>query len=334
MIREWRAKLLAAGVSENQAAKAYRLLRAVLMTAVEEDKILPRNPCRVRGAGTEQAAERPVLTVAQVFELAGRVGVRPVGNIRKLDSGEYRLRYRAVGGVMRRHSETFPTRAAAARALWDLTMEGKADATHDDRFRALVLLAAFASLRWGEVTALKRRDIDLAAGTVRVRFAYTEQDNGKMLLGPPKSRAGRRTVSIPAAIIPDIKAHLDKYTKRGDDALVFTGIKGGPLRRSGFNKLTRWVDVVRTMGAPGLHFHDLRHTGNTLAADMGVSLRNLMARMGHDNERAALIYQHASNQADRKIAEGLNALVEGARRSDDGDGDEDDGTADVLARIG
>lgn len=45
------------------------------------------------------------------------------------------------------------------------------------------------------------------------------------------------------------------------------------------------------MGLPGLHFHDLRHTGNTLAADMGVSLRNLMARMGHDNERAALIYQ-------------------------------------------
>jgi integrase len=183
--------------------------------------------------------------------------------------------------------------------LWDLAEDGRADSTHDDRFRALVLLGAFASLRWGEVTALKRRDIDLVASTVRVRFAYTEQDNGKMLLGPPKSRAGRRTVSIPAGIIPVLEGHLEKYTKRDDDALVFTGIKGGPLRRSGFNKLTRWADVVRTMGVPGLHFHDLRHTGNTLAADMGVSLRNLMARMGHDNERAALIYQHASYKADR-----------------------------------
>jgi integrase len=197
------------------------------------------------------------------------VGVRPVGNVRKLDSGEYRLRYRVLGGTMRRFTATFPTRAAALRMLWDLAEDGRADSTHDDRFRALVLLAAFASLRWGEVTALKRRDIDLVAGTVRVRFAYTEQDNGKMLLGPPKSRAGRRTVSIPAEIIPVLEAHLEKYTKRDDDALVFTGIKGGPLRRSGFNKLTRWVDVVRTMGAPGLHFHDLRHTGNTLAADMG-----------------------------------------------------------------
>ncbi|MEV5709927.1 site-specific integrase [Actinoallomurus sp. NPDC052274] len=292
---------------------------------MEDDKILPRNPCRVRGAGTEQAPERPVLTVAQVFELADKVGMRPVGNIRKLDSGGYRLRYRAAGGTMRRHPEIFPTRSAAARALWDLAVEGKADSTHDDRFRALVLLAAFASLRWGEVTALKRRDIDLVAGTVHVRFAYTEQDNGKMLLGPPKSRAGRRTVSIPAAIVPEVRAHLDKYTERDDDALVFTGIKGGPLRRSGFNKLTRWVDLVRTMGVPGLHFHDLRHTGNTLAADMGVSLRNLMARMGHDNERAALIYQHASNQADRKIADGLDALVKAARPVDQADDDQDDG---------
>ena len=50
---------------------------------------------------------------------------------------------------------------------------------------------------------------------------------------------------------------------------------------------------------PGLHFHALRHTGNTLAADMAVSLRNLMAHMGHDNERATLTYQHASNKADR-----------------------------------
>src|ERR1700733_8381135 len=72
MVREWRATLLANGVSVSVAAKAYRLLRAILMTAVEDDKILPRNPCRIRGAGTEDAGERPVLTVAQVFELAER----------------------------------------------------------------------------------------------------------------------------------------------------------------------------------------------------------------------------------------------------------------------
>ena len=66
MIRQWRATLLGDGVSVSVAAKAYRLLRAVLMTATE-DRIIPRNPCRIRGGGDEQPAERPVLTVAQVF---------------------------------------------------------------------------------------------------------------------------------------------------------------------------------------------------------------------------------------------------------------------------
>ncbi len=58
------------------------------------------------------------------------------------------------------------------------------------------------------------------------------------------------------------------------------------------------------IGRPGLHFHDLRHTGNTIAADTGASLRDLMARMGHDSPRAALIYQHASREADQAIATG------------------------------
>ncbi|SEG89617.1 Phage integrase, N-terminal SAM-like domain [Thermomonospora echinospora] len=330
MIRGWRADLLAAGVSATMAAKAYRLLRAVLMTAVDEDKILTRNPCRVRGAGTEHAPERPVLTVAQVFELAERVGVRPVGNFRKLDSGEYRLRYRVKGGTMRRFPHTFVTRAEAERALWKLAEDGHADTVRDDRLRAFILLAAFASLRWGEITALRRCDIDTENRTVRVRAAFVERDNGQMILGPPKSRAGLRTVSIPAAIIPDLVAHLDKYTGKGGDALVFTGVKGGPMRRSGFNKVTRWTHVVRAMGVPGLHFHDLRHTGNTLAADMGVSLANLMARMGHDNERAALRYQHRSKSADRAIADGLDALVQVQQAKG---GDDEDGAAGKLVPV-
>jgi len=53
---------------------------------------------------------------------------------------------------------------------------------------------------------------------------------------------------------------------------------------------------------PGLHFHDLRHTGNTLAAQAGASLADLKARMGHDSARAAMIYQHATSEADHKIA--------------------------------
>ena len=72
--------------------------------------------------------------------------------------------------------------------------------------------------------------------------------------------------------------------------------KGGPLRRSGFNHPHALGGRGQEMGMPGLHFHDLRHTGNMLAAELGAGLKDLMARMGHDNVRAAMIYQHAGTR--------------------------------------
>ena len=225
MVREWRATLLAEGVSVSTAAKAYRFLRAVLMTAAEEDKILPRNPCRIRGAGDEDAPERPVLSVAQVFGLAACVGRRPVGNIRKLTNGSYRLRF-ARNGEMRTSPEAYGSRADAERALWKMVADGRADCMHDRRYRALVLLAAFASLRWGEATALRRCDLDLEAGTVRIRAAFVERSTGEMLLGPPKSKAGRRAVGIPDAIIPALRQHLSVFTRDEPGALVFPGAEG------------------------------------------------------------------------------------------------------------
>jgi integrase len=74
------------------------------------------------------------------------------------------------------------------------------------------------------------------------------------------------------------------------------------LSRNNFNKRVDWSEHVLAIGAPGLHFHDLRHTGNTLAAMTGASLRDLIARMGHDSMRAALIYMHNTQGADRRIA--------------------------------
>jgi integrase len=62
----------------------------------------------------------------------------------------------------------------------------------------------------------------------------------------------------------------------------------------------------------GLHFHDLRHTGNTFAAMTGASIRDLMTRMGHDSMRAALIYQHKTQGADRKIAGAMEELIRGS----------------------
>ena len=62
--------------------------------------------------------------------------------------------------------------------------------------------------------------------------------------------------------------------------------------------MSAWPQTVRSIGAANLHFHDLRHTGNTFAAAGGAGIKDLMARVGHDSERAAMIYQHHARGAD------------------------------------
>jgi integrase len=111
----------------------------------------------------------------------------------------------------------------------------------------------------------------LDAGSVRVLQAFTERRSpgGKISLGPPKSKAARRVVGIPAVIIPALRGHLAAAVKPEPDALIFPGPMGAPLRRRNFNRAVGWSHVVAAIGAPGLHFHDLRHTGNTFAAATG-----------------------------------------------------------------
>ncbi|MEV0581291.1 tyrosine-type recombinase/integrase [Nonomuraea sp. NPDC050310] len=104
----------------------------------------------------------------------------------------------------------------------------------------------------------------------------------------------------------------------GDDpnALVFPAAKGGPMRRSGFNRAPVWPEAVRAIGVPNLHFHDLRHTGNMFAAASGVGLKDLMARMGHDNIRAAMIYQHAVRGVDQAITDAIDRHIAGPDQED------------------
>ncbi|MBB5871085.1 integrase [Allocatelliglobosispora scoriae] len=255
MVRAWRAHLASSGVSASMIAKAYRLLRAVLNTATD-DELIRRNPCRIKGAGQERPDERPVATIAQVFDIAGRIPAR---------------------------------------------------------FRVLVLVAAFASLRYGELAALRRSDVDLEAGTVTVRATLVERSDGSLTFGPPKTNAGRRTVSLPAEIVAELRQHLADFVDDADDALVFTGATGVALRRSNFQTQARWTTSVARAGLPRFHFHDLRHTGNNLASETGATLRELMSRMGHESTRAAVIYQHATQRRDQAIAHGLNEQIHRAR---------------------
>lgn len=85
---------------------------------------------------------------------------------------------------------------------------------------------------------------------------------------------------------------------------------GAALRRNNFHRSVRWPECVAEAGLPeGFRFHDLRHTGNTLAASSGASTRELMHRMGHASMRAALIYRHASSKRDREIAAAIDERI-------------------------
>jgi integrase len=281
LVRRWRAGLLEAGMSQSIAAKSYRLLRAILNTAVTEDRIIRDNPCRVRGADREAPAERPTLTVGQVFALADLMPL--------------------------------------------------------PRYRVLVLLTAFASLRWGEVTALRRSDVAEDGSWVRVNFAHTEVVGRGIVVGPPKSRAGVRTIVIPEAIRVELVEHLEQRVGSEPTSLVFIGDRGNALRRSNFSQRVGWTGLVERIGMKGLHFHDLRHAGNVWAAQTKVSTRDLMARMGHDDIRAALIYQRATQEAAERIAQGLTDLADEHRRAreqKDYPDDDDDGTPGALVPAG
>jgi len=122
-----------------------------------------------------------------------------------------------------------------------------------------VLLATFGSLRWGEVSALRRRDVDPMTGAVRIRAAYSERSTGELILGPPKSAAGVRAVTVPTVVAEELSRHLDEFVAPRQDALLFAGLKGQPVRRSNFGKAVDWTKTVADLGHPGLHFHDLRH---------------------------------------------------------------------------
>jgi integrase len=180
------------------------------------------------------------------------------------------------------------------------------------RYRAMLLLATFASLRFGELAALHRSDIDLGRCSVRVARSLVQMNDGELFEDEPKSRSGRRVVSFPREIAPELRWHLERFVEPGPDSLVFVGPKGGRLRRSNFRDI--WITARDGAGLPGLHLHDLRHTGNTMAAATGASLRELMERMGHSSPRAALIYQHATRERDEAIAAAMGEVFASSRR--------------------
>lgn len=176
------------------------------------------------------------------------------------------------------------------------------------RYRLMVLLAAWCGLRFGELTELRRKDIDLTNGMVRVRRAVVRV-NGEFIVGTPKSDAGTRDVSIPPHLLPVVTAHLDSHITGDRDALLFPA-SGDPTKHLAPATLYRVFYKARdSAGRPDLRFHDLRHTGAVLAASTGATLAELMSRLGHSTHQAAMNYQHAATGRGTEIARALSDLA-------------------------
>ena len=176
------------------------------------------------------------------------------------------------------------------------------------RYRLMVLLAAWCALRFGELTELRRSDVDVKNGVIRVRRAVARTDAGPEVKGP-KSEAGRRDVNIPPHLMPAVRDHLASHTTPGQVALLFPAVHGGHLNPA---TLRRVYHPAREAALrPDLRFHDLRHTGAVLAAATGATLAELMARLGHSTVSAALRYQHAAEDRDKAIAAALSELAAG-----------------------
>lgn len=174
-------------------------------------------------------------------------------------------------------------------------------------YRLMVVLGAWAALRFGELDELRRSDVDLNAGIIRVRRAVSFV-NGEAIVSTPKSAAGRRDVHLPPHILPAVREHL-RNVVTGRDGLIFPGPNGDHLAHGTF---ADWWHAARDQaGRPDLRFHDLRHTGAVMAASTGATLAELMARLGHSTPQAALRYQHAAQGADARIAQRLSELASG-----------------------
>src|SRR5664280_1088406 len=163
------------------------------------------------------------------------------------------------------------------RAIFETAVSDELIVAIPARLALAVPLASFCSLRFGEMSELRRRDIDLQAGVLRIRRGVVRVGRQGYIVGQPKSVAGIRDVAVPPHLIPMIKAHLRTHVGPAREALILTSPTGDRLGASCLQR--PWWKARDKVGRPDLRWHDLRHTGAALAAQTGATVAELMGRL-------------------------------------------------------
>jgi integrase len=275
------------------------LLRRLLRPAFEEMPLGRIDAMTVRSwlADLHEAGEVTPTTIAKAYRL-----LRRILNVAVEASYLPRNPVAIKGAGLERAAEmrhvSIPQLHALAEAV-------------PGRYRAMVLVAGYGGLRWGELVGLRRRRVDLAGARIHVVEQLAEVA-GKFIVAPPKTAAGQRVVVLPSVAVAALADHLDDYAAPDPDGLVFPSGRGTYLQRSNFSRLV-WRPAVQRLGLDGLRFHDLRHTAATLAAAAGATTKELMERMGHTSSAVALRYQHIMADRQGAIAAALDELVREAK---------------------
>jgi integrase len=191
------------------------------------------------------------------------------------------------------------------------------------RGTAIYPIAAIAlgtGVRRGELLALRWQDIDFDKGLVRVERSLESSKDG-LRFKAPKTRHGRRTITLPASIVAELrglwKAQQEQRLalglgKAGSDALVFSKVDSGPLDPDGVSKA--WKRAATVAGKPGLTFHALRHTHASQLIAAGVDILTVSRRLGHGSPTITLsVYGHLFTNADDRSATVLESTFAAAR---------------------
>ncbi|AZZ52815.1 tyrosine-type recombinase/integrase [Rathayibacter festucae] len=180
-------------------------------------------------------------------------------------------------------------------------------ATIDPRFSLLIEVAAWGALRYGELTELRRGDVEFSApgddalAVVHVTRAVTQPTSGGFVVGTPKSSAGIRSVALPSILTPALRRHLAAL-HLGEEALLWPSTKDPELHLSNGAFYGFWIAAREAAGRADMPFHALRHYGLTRYARAGATTKDLMSRAGHSDVTTAMRYQHAAVERDAELA--------------------------------
>jgi integrase len=188
-----------------------------------------------------------------------------------------------------------------------------------DADAALWRLALLTGLRRGELLGLKWDDIDLTQGTVTIRGALVRGERGRLELGQPKTRHGRRTIHLPASAADALRRHRTRQLELRlavgsayvDDGFVFAGPLGAPIHP---NTLKRRFDrLADSAGIPRIRIHDTRHSSASLGAANGETIKELQARLGHADPAITMrVYVHLTEATQRAAADRMDQIIQAA----------------------